>query len=752
MHLANWLPLLLMIAWLLPLASFATILLGHSRRRAPGTGPTKRSMQRAGTLALGSIGASFVLSLIGLIAWLILHPLGDADPGSGATYTGTYLTLVRFGDLRLTLSYYIDGLTLLMFTLVTLVSAAVHYYATGYMATELEPVVDHEATTLDGGDLIRPGRYHRFFQYLSLFSFSMLGIVLAGNLAMMFIFWELVGISSYLLIGFYFERPRASRAANKAVLMNRIGDVGMLIGLMALWTSLGTLELGDGSATPAAGGIFSQIAAWEPTDSAAASGQSGSLTYPLLMVAGLGIFAGAIGKSAQFPLLTWLPDAMEGPTPVSALVHSATMVAAGVFLVARCYPLLVPEVLLVIAVVGCVTLLLAATMALVAVDIKRVLAYSTISQLGYMMLALGLGGWAAGLFHLVTHALFKSLLFLGAGSVIHATGTNDLHRMGGLRHKMPFTAWTMLVGCLAIVGAGVPGFGGVAGFYSKDAIIEQAWSFASANPGPGWSLLLWVPVLGAILTALYTFRLWFLAFAAPNRDAARYQHAHESPPSMVIPLMVLAVLAVVGAWGIPFTSLSLANLLDSTRPAHLLATSDGEWLTGMVIPDEHASHTPAIREGAGWTALAASALGVFAAALLYAWRSLHSEEIRTTFRPLHTLLLHGWWLDELYQVVAVRPVLLVGRAVAMLDRYLIDPLIHLVAWIGRQLARLLDRLVDRRGIDGGIDAAARGTWQLGLALRHLQTGHLRQYVATLVAGTLGMFAIASLIWKYAIFG
>ena len=257
------------------------------------------------------------------------------------------------------------------------------------------------------------------------------------------------------------------------------------------------------------------------------------------MIAGLGIFCGCVGKSAQFPLHVWLPDAMEGPTPVSALIHAATMVAAGVYMVGRCYPLFTPEVLLIIAIIGCITLFIAATMALTATDIKRVLAYSTVSQLGYMMFALGVGGWLSGVFHLFTHAFFKSLLFLCSGSVIHATGTNEMPRMGGLLKKMPYTAWTMLVGCLAISGAGVPTVIGMSGYYSKDYIIAQALVFKTANPMFCW--LFYIAVAAAGMTAFYMFRLWFMTFTGKPRDEHIYEHAHESPPTMTVPLVILAV-------------------------------------------------------------------------------------------------------------------------------------------------------------------------------------------------------------------
>lgn len=522
--------------------------------------------------------------------------------------TGVYYTLGRFGDLEVTISYYIDSLTVCMFCMVTLIASCIHFYAMGYMHDELHEIVDHEVVDSHGHHLHRPGRFWRFFQSLSLFCFSMLGLVLAGNIAMVFCFWELVGICSYFLIGFYVERKSASTAANKAFIVNRVGDFGMIIGLMALWSSLGTFAFGDlpivgedGKQTGTKPGLFSLVrsegndyqvvvpagmviesAREEVAAIVASLGPSATQEqiddaieakvpewrgdtkdshghtvpghkhgYWLLIVAGVGIFCGCIGKSAQFPLQTWLPDAMEGPTPVSALVHSATMVAAGVYLVGRFYPVFCPEVLLVIAIVGAITLFLAATIAIVATDIKRVLAYSTISQLGYMMMALGVGGWTAGLMHLVTHAFFKSLLFMCSGSVIHAVHTNEMPKMGGLLKKMPITAITMLIGCLAIAGAGVPYVIGFSGYYSKDAILEQAYSFGVANGSPYAWIFFFASAGGAAITAFYMFRMWFMTFVGKPRDQERYDHAHESPPVMYVPLVILSVFAIGVAWSLP---------------------------------------------------------------------------------------------------------------------------------------------------------------------------------------------------------
>jgi NADH-quinone oxidoreductase subunit L len=625
-----------------------------------------------------------------------------------------------------------------------------------------EPYVDHEVHLANGEHLKRRGRFYRFFQYFSLFSFSMLGLVIAGNMAMVFVFWELVGICSYFLIGFYIERHSASTAANKAFIVNRVGDFGMLIGMMALWSSLGTFSFGDiknEDGVVVEQGIFSQLRTEandyqiRPTPSMTAEEQrSGTMTAAvagepaegkagqwLLLIAGVGIFCGCVGKSAQFPLHTWLPDAMEGPTPVSALVHSATMVAAGVYLVGRFYPAFSPEALLVIAIIGCTTLFLAATIAITATDIKRVLAYSTVSQLGYMMLSLGLGGWIAGLFHLITHAFFKSLLFLGSGSVIHAVHTNDLMEMGGLRKKMPITAYTMLVGCLAIIGAGIPLSPiGLSGYYSKDAIVEQALSYAKTNGGGYW-LLFVLPVLGAAITAFYMFRLWYLTFAGTPRNHHRYDHAHESPSVMSYPLILLAAMAIGVGWTLPVGNLSVTNLLGQAQPLGTVVSGHGVLLPDLTVPAEHFSHAPEIKTPAGLAAFAAAMTGLFIATLLYLWRRLDPAEIKQTFQPIYKLLWNKWYFDELYWAVFVTPAMFLARGIARFDRGVIDAILHASAAVSKACSRVVDVLGDRTVVDGSVNTFAHWTWDFGLLLRKLQTGSLRQYVLFIVGGTWLMF-------------
>lgn len=830
-----YLPRLLGAAWLLPLVSFFIIWVGYSVPQMAGKRASYAASKVGAYVAVLAIVMSVGLSFFALFAvWLPAYPLADAghngdsheesvehDEGTHAAVsaspfqlassttfvaeesanhatdheadhgtdehhannpppdyvTGEMYTLAEFGGLKLTLSYYIDALTVGMFCMVSLIASCVHFYAMGYMHDELHDFTDSEVTTSSGEKLHRAGRYHRFFQYLSLFCFSMFGIVIAGNVAMVFVFWELVGICSYFLIGFYIERHSASTAANKAFIVNRVGDFGMLIGMMALWSSLGTFSFGDVKVNDkfVERGIFSQLRSEEneyhleptqsmveeetrmaaetggdaPADAVVAEGreESNKAGQWLLLIAGVGIFCGCVGKSAQFPLHVWLPDAMEGPTPVSALVHSATMVAAGVYLVGRFYPAFSPEALLVIAYIGCITLFIAATIAITATDIKRVLAYSTVSQLGYMMLSLGLGGWVAGMFHLITHAFFKSLLFLCSGSVIHAVHSNEMTDMGGLRKKMPITAYTMLIGCLAIIGAGIPlSTIGFSGYYSKDAIIEQAFSFGSANPKH--IILQWAPVVGAFITAFYMFRLWFMTFAGEPRDKHRYDHAHESPSVMTGPLLLLAVFAVGVGWTFPGTSLNVTNLLEQARPVGTLATSEGVLLSDLTIPNEHLSHNPEFKVPAGLFAFGTALSGVLLAAIIYLWRVLNAQELKQSFKPLHRALWNKWWFDELYEIIFVKPTMLVSNLISKFDRGVIDSILHGSAATCRGVSQVVDVLLDRTVVDGSVNGFARGTWDLGLWLRKIQTGSLRQYVMFIVVGTVVLFLAVGVLKGY----
>ncbi|MEQ8788196.1 MAG: proton-conducting transporter membrane subunit [Pirellulaceae bacterium] len=773
----------------------------------------------------------------------------DSEQHAKPEYAGDYYLLGQFGSLRLSIGYYIDTLTITMFCMVTLIATLIHFYAQGYMHDELHDITDHEVTLSDGSHLHRPGRYYRFFQYLSLFCFSMLGLVLAGNIAMVFVFWELVGICSYFLIGFYVERKSASNAANKAFIVNRVGDFGMIIGLMALWTALGTFNFGDISTTDADGhkhtqaGMFSivrpahhdnqlilpkgflrmgghqeisalvekkvlegasqeeidaaiehQLDEWytleiakqakrseltdvrvelaEAQDEANLAGTaenrakvadnrakitaihaelaelqeknpSSTAAYWLLVVAGVGIFCGCVGKSAQFPLHVWLPDAMEGPTPVSALVHSATMVAAGVYLVGRFYPVFAPEVLLVIAVAGTITLFMAATIAIVATDIKRVLAYSTISQLGYMMLALGLGGWVAGIMHLITHAFFKSLLFMCSGSVIHAVHTNEMPQMGGLLKKMPYTGVTMLIGCLAIIGAGIPAAGiGLSGYYSKDFILEQSFLYMLTN-GRWTGVFFAAAAGGATITAFYMFRLWFMTFLGKPRDHHRYEHAHESPKVMYVPLIVLAVFAVSVAW--PFLPLNLSNMLHQARPTGTEAFEGV--LTSFMWPDESIAHLDEnfakIVVPVGLLAFGSAAFGVTLAAVFYWFRVLDAAEARKSFAPIHRFLLNKWWFDELYEWLFIKPAHLAANLISSFDRGCIDRLIDNIARGTTWLANFWAWFADQLFVDGCVNTFASWMYGIGVALREVQTGRIRQYVMFIIVGAIALFLLIS---------
>jgi len=704
--------------------------------------------------------------------------------------------------MTLELGYRIDALTAILFAMVTFISTCIFVFSLGYMRDEAEEIVtDHEvlvpskppegdhdvhASVPDdhaaehehdrSGHLRRHGRYGRFFLYLSLFCFSMLNLLIADNLFQVFISWELVGVCSFFLIGFYTERNSASTAANKAFIVNRIGDAGFLIGLAIVWSYFGTFNFQDIQyvlrcpagdvhndkppydviGTMVRGDWTEEMSDSEPervvriaphgkevlifptkyanvTKRArphwhADSLQSGktisdfnTIPYYLLVIAGIGIFLGCVGKSAQFPLQTWLPDAMEGPTPVSALIHAATMVAAGVYLVGRAYPIFTPEVLLFIAYTGAITLFLAATIALVQTDIKRVLAYSTVSQLGYMMLALGVGGWAPGLFHLLTHAFFKALLFLASGAVIFGLHhEQDLRKMGGLFWKMPITAVTMLIGVLAIVGT--PFF---SGWYSKDQIIGQAIGYGLTHKEH--LALAVLPLLSAAMTAFYMFRLWFMAFGGPPRDAHIYEHAHEAPWIMTLPLIVLAIFSFGIGWGPQFWS------ADGSLVGHVLEEAQP---SAAKLEFEHESHSAHEHHMmAGLAALASALLGAAIAVWVYGLRKVDPEALRSRIGPLHVFLMKKWYFDELYNAVFVVPVVKLAYFIGRFDKRTAAP----------ADADAADRRIDPSSVDGFLSALGLLMGVLGQRLRALQTGLIRSYVLVLVLTTVMIFAILSFL-------
>jgi NADH-quinone oxidoreductase subunit L len=594
---------------------------------------TLRDQKRSATLSIGAIVTGFVLTLV-----LIKFGGWDAREVS--------VNWLSIGGLNVDFGLKLDALSLMMMLIVTGVGGAIHIYSAGYMR----------------GD---PG-FSRFFACLSLFTFSMLGIVLANNFVELFIFWELVGVSSYLLIGFWFEKPSAADAAKKAFITNRLGDFGFMLGILMVWAMFGSLNFDDIFLGTLRGNYLSTL--WPVT------------------VAGLLIFCGTVGKSAQFPLHVWLPDAMEGPTPVSALIHAATMVAAGVYMLCRVFFIFTPDALTVIAYIGGFTALLAALIAIQQNDIKRILAYSTLSQLGYMVMAVGLGGPTAAMFHLTTHAFFKALLFLAAGSVIIALHhEQDIWKMGGLRKKMPVTFWTFLVGTLALCG--VPPF---SGFYSKDAILGQA---LAAHNYPLFALGAFV----ALLTTFYMFRLFFVAFLGEAK-VHEAGHAHESPGVMIWPLRVLAVMSIVG------------GLIGVSGLYHLqFAGEPGEPATGLMQQIfEPFQQAPM----AALLGIIAVAVGFFAAWTFY--RNAKSDPLPAKLGELSKAMANRFYFDEFYEATFIRAHDLIAAVMDWIDRWIVEGLC-----IGL--------------VRGGTDLTGR-------ALRLAQTGNLQTYAFLFVLG------VAVLLW------
>ena len=581
-------------------------------------------------------------------------------PAEHVPWIKPYFTWIAAGNFRAGFDLQIDQLTIVMLLVVTGVGWLIHIYSTGYMARE--------------------GGYYRFFACLNLFMFFMLVLVTAANYVLLFVGWEGVGLCSYLLIGFYFLKKSAADAGKKAFIVNRIGDFGFLLAIFLLFRTFGSVDFRV---------VFSR-AAQMPVES---SGQLGVLTATSLL-----LLAGAIGKSAQLPLYVWLPDAMEGPTPVSALIHAATMVAAGVYMIARSHVLYrhAPMTMNAVAVIGCLTAFYAATIGLVQTDIKKVLAYSTISQLGYMFLGCGVGAFAAGIFHLMTHAFFKALLFLAAGSVIHAMGgEQDLRRMGGLRKKIPWTYWTMLMGTLAIAGA--PFF---SGFFSKEAILAAARSGPQAN-----ATLRLLGIVAALFTSFYMFRLVFLTFHGSPRYDEHAVRVHESPKNITAPLVLLAILSVGGGWmALPelFGGHNyFAQFLDPVfaRPyADLTATEPTR-------PEGLMAFLQALAEPAVITA----AIGFLLAWWLYIRRPRTPERLAETFHLPYRLLLNKYYVDELYDWLVVRP----------------------VYWVSTQV---LWRALDVGTIDGAVNDVAEVARSFGDRLRRVQSGNTRSYAAWVVVG------------------
>ncbi len=653
----------------------------------------KRLPRKGDWLCLGTIAIGLAMSI-----GIFYEVFRAYDPNFRYHVVFPWLTV---GDRALfNAGILIDNVTAVMLLVVTIVSTLVHLFSIGYMH----------------GD----PRYSRYFAYLSIFSFSMLGLVLAESFLFIYIFWELVGLSSYLLIGFWFEKKSASDAGKKAFIVNRVGDFGFLIGILIIYATCGVLGYDE---------VFLAIG-------------EGKLSGTLLTLAGIAVFCGAIGKSAQFPLHVWLPDAMEGPTPVSALIHAATMVAAGVYLVGRVYPMFTPDAFLFIAYFGLITLFITATIALAQNDIKKVLAYSTCSQLGYMIMGLGVGGYTAGLAHLTTHAAFKACLFLGSGSVIHAVHSQDIQEMGGLRKKMPITFVTFLIATLAI--SGVPGF---SGFYSKDMILGAALEFGMKSANPLHMIFFIGALFTAGLTAFYMFRLVILTFFGAPKDHHKFDHAHESPPNMWVPLVILAGLSFSFWYSGWFGTLvqkpkSVANLAGISAPA-TVATMEHAAVMAPAPQDEAASRegrrvgrlpwtfahgtAPPGRDSAArrgprsmeerplqprtgvdaehdahiahtahtyamYSSVAVGTLGIFLAFVVYSFGWINPDRVMNAVKPLHTFLQNKWYFDELYEATAVNGSKALSRGLAWFDMHVVDGLVNLVG-----AARGL-RLVPRREV------------------------------------------------------
>ena len=617
----------------------------------------------AGIITIAAVGIAFVVSLATMFSTIGNH-------GHIEFPDHRWLTV---GEFELNVGILMDPLTAVMLVVVTGVSLLIQIYSVGYMSEE-----DNRG-------------YSRYFAYMSLFTASMVGLVLASSVIQVFVFWELVGLCSYLLIGFWYNRHSAANAAKKAFIVTRIGDLGFLLAILYLFFNqdalaaegLNGLDIADLYKAVEVGLIAGGVATWIAA----------------------GIFAGAVGKSGQFPLHTWLPDAMEGPTPVSALIHAATMVAAGVFLVARFFPVFQAsdEMMVVVAIVGAFTAIFAASMGLVMNDIKRVLAYSTVSQLGYMMMALGMGAYAFAIFHLFTHAFFKALLFLGSGSVNHASGTFNMRYMGGLKRVMPWTYLTFLIGSLALAGI-FP----TSGFWSKDEILAHAF-----HEGSAVGMIVYALGLAAVfMTAFYMFRALFMTFDGDFRGGAEVEAGevddpselhlghvslHESPRVMVVPMAILAVLAViVGFVANPLTNLGLV-------PIHWFADFMGEGPVEV--------HVPAFDIFLAVVSSAFAVAGIGVAYMLYYRQSWSAEAVGERLKAAYTVLSRKYYFDELYEEFIVRKALYEGvaRALDWGDKNVVDKLVNGVGWLGANV---------------------------GTPLRQVQTGQLQQYGAAISVGIL----------------
>jgi NADH-quinone oxidoreductase subunit L len=668
----------------LPLTGSVLIgLLGLIKLRSSGGKLNKKIVS---FIALASVGLAFVLSLLLVYQLFVVEHKELFSIDLFTWFSGGSLPLADGGkaNFEVPWGFQLDPLSAVMILVVTGVGLLIHIYSTGYMWD-------------DSG-------YYRFFSYLNLFMFAMLTLVLANNYAMMFVGWEGVGLCSYLLIGFYFDKKSAGDAGKKAFVVNRIGDAGFILGMMLVFVHFGSLRFED---------VFSQAAALPV--------QTG---HTFLFWATLCFFVGACGKSAQIPLYVWLPDAMEGPTPVSALIHAATMVTAGVYMVCRSNALYsrAPETLIVVAVVGSLTAIFAATIGFTQTDIKRVLAYSTVSQLGYMFAALGVGAFVGGIFHLMTHAFFKALLFLGSGSVIMAMHhEQDMMKMGGLKKHLPWTFWTMFAGTVAI--AGLPPF---AGFFSKDEILWKAWSHGH----PVVWFLLWC---GAGMTAFYMFRLLFLTFFGEGRmDEHTKHHLRESPKRVIYPLAALAVLSTIGGWiGFPGWT-GVANRFE-----HFLEPV-------LRIPE----HAEPVAHHAGqeflFTVLsvAIASIGIFLAYYFYIVKPGLADRVTQRIKGYYNLVYHKYYVDELYDALFVNRTKDLGRACFFVDSKFVDGAVNGTAATTRGTATL-SRLFDKYVVDGLVNLVGWINMRLNRIVASFQTGLVQRYALVAVLGVIVFVLIYS---------
>ena len=587
-----------------------------------------------------------------------------ALPADQIPWIHSYFTWMTAGNFRVDFALQVDQLTIVMLGVVTFVGMLIHIYSAGYMAHE------------EG--------YYRFFAEMNLFMFFMTTLVMAANLVLLFVGWEGVGLCSYLLISFFFTKHSAANAGKKAFITTRIGDWGFTVGILMAFWNFKAID-------------YKTMFAAVTNVPAEGMHHWGVLTSICLL-----LLAGAVGKSAQLPLYVWLPDAMEGPTPVSALIHAATMVTAGVYMVARMNPLFsrAPAAMLAVAIIGAVTALFAATIGLAQSDIKKVLAYSTISQLGYMFLACGVGAFSAGIFHLMTHAFFKALLFLCAGSVIHAMGgTQDMFQMGGLRKKIPWTYATMLVATLAISGA--PLF---AGFFSKDQILFDAYAGTNAN-----FLLYALGMAGALLTACYMFRLIFLTFHGEPRYDEHHVHVHESPKVMLVPLVILAILSVIGGWFVLPTYWGGKDYFKSFLDPVFGASQE----LAMKLHPGYTEPPHSLEYQMAAIAVIVAFIGFLIALYLYIIRPSAAKKLANGLRPIYTLLWNKYWVDELYGAVIIGPLI----------------------WLSRNV---LWKVIDVGLIDGTVNGSAFVSRGVGGGLRRMQGGNTRSYAAWVVIGAVAV--------------